>query len=294
MPAAIPHFKVGQTYSRKQQITGVYGGSAQSGIAPSSQSPAIFLFTGLSGQQYGYADEFDESQGVLYYTGEGQVGDMTMTRGNLAIATHTASGRALHVFKTLGKGKPCLYLGEFIYDAPLIKRGPDKNGDERDIIVFKLMSVWKSLQIEIEEENSSQIDNTAQLSFAELRQAALDACQPQSRPQQTPETVRAVYQRSVKVKQYVLARANGLCELCGHPAPFLRKKDNSPYLEPHHINRLSDGGLDHPKFVGAICPDCHREIHSGVNGQQKNEVLREKVLLAETQIEHQLPAALTA
>jgi hypothetical protein len=36
-------------------------------------------------------------------------------------------------------------------------------------------------------------------------------------------------------------------------------------LEPHHIRRLGDGGPDDPRFMGAVCPNCHREIHHGDN-----------------------------
>ncbi|WHQ72664.1 HNH endonuclease signature motif containing protein [Methylorubrum extorquens] len=44
-----------------------------------------------------------------------------------------------------------------------------------------------------------------------------------------------------------------------------------PYLEPHHTRRVSDGGPDDPRFVGAVCPSCHREIHHGLNGQARNK-----------------------
>ncbi|UXZ47919.1 HNH endonuclease [Pseudomonas soli] len=71
-------------------------------------------------------------------------------------------------------------------------------------------------------------------------------------------------------------RAKGLCESCDKPAPFI-KKDGTPYLEPHHVNRLSDGGLDHPRYVGAVCPSCHREIHSGVHGMSLNERLKRRL-----------------
>ncbi|CAG2146923.1 hypothetical protein [Ralstonia mannitolilytica] len=54
----IPEFVIGKAYNRKKEITGKFGGSGQSGIAPSRQSPAIFLFTGTGGQ-HGYTDEFD-------------------------------------------------------------------------------------------------------------------------------------------------------------------------------------------------------------------------------------------
>tara|TARA_R110000772_G_scaffold222322_2_gene332802 strand:- start:606 stop:920 length:315 start_codon:yes stop_codon:yes gene_type:complete len=42
------------------------------------------------------------------------------------------------------------------------------------------------------------------------------------------------------------------------------------YLEPHHIRRLTDGGPDDPQYVIALCPNCHREVHSGVEGEKKN------------------------
>ena len=85
--------------------------------------------------------------------------------------------------------------------------------------------------------------------------------------------LRTVYRRSRAICDYVLKRAAGNCESCEKPAPFM-KTNGSPYLEPHHINRLSDGGLDHPRYIGAICPACHREIHYGLHGRVKNEALK--------------------
>lgn len=99
------------------------------------------------------------------------------------------------------------------------------------------------------------------------------------------EAVRRTYQRSAKVRAYVLARADGICELCEKPAPFTRKSDGSPYLEPHHINRVSDGGLDHPRHVGGICPACHREIHFGIDGDRLNDKLRTSIEAREAAME---------
>jgi 5-methylcytosine-specific restriction protein A len=36
---------------------------------------------------------------------------------------------------------------------------------------------------------------------------------------------------------------------------------------------MSDGGIDHPRHVAALCPTCHREIHYGNNGQLVNSKL---------------------
>jgi 5-methylcytosine-specific restriction protein A len=280
----IPEFVVGKAYNRREEITGKFGGNGQSGIAPSRQSPAIFLFTG-NGEQHGYKDKFDQF-GYLYYVGEGQLGDMKMMKGNLAIASHAKDGRALHVFQMTGKGRPCVYLGEFACDSHFIKRDADRKGNERDVIVFRLMPVSNTLRRELDD-LPDQGDDTATKVESEpadlstLRQAAIDACQPSGPIADPKETVRIAYQRSARVKRYVLARAQGHCELCEAPAPFNRKSDGTPYLEPHHINRLSDGGLDHPKYVGAICPTCHRLIHFGENGQHRNDELRARIAAKE-------------
>lgn len=61
----------------------------------------------------------------------------------------------------------------------------------------------------------------------------------------------------------VLVRADGVCEECKQPAPFLRKKDNSPYLEVHHRIPLASGGDDTVDNAVALCPNCHRKMHFG-------------------------------
>lgn len=285
----LPQFQIGKTYWRQEDITGKFGGSRQSGIAPSRIAPAIFIFTGNTGEQYGYTDDFHES-GDLFYTGEGQLGDMTLTRGNLAIAEHAITGRALHVFEALGKGKPCVYKGEFFYESHSVERGQDRANKERNVIVFRLAPVSKTLQPEIygatelgENAGHEPYAHSVESDITMLRNAAIAACGPHQTTH-VKETTRSVYQRSVHVKRYVLARAAGRCELCREPAPFMRKSDGTPYLEPHHINRVSDGGLDHPMYVGAICPTCHRLIHFGVDGHRRNEELRANVVAAETNV----------
>lgn len=72
-----------------------------------------------------------------------------------------------------------------------------------------------------------------------------------------------VYRRNPDVVAEVLSRAAGVCERCEKPAPFLRAKDSTPYLEVHHKIRLSNGGEDTVKNAIAICPNCHRELHFG-------------------------------
>lgn len=83
----------------------------------------------------------------------------------------------------------------------------------------------------------------------------------------TPKIIQtkiSTYQREAKVKAWVLKEANGICEVCGEPAPFC-ESDGTPYLEAHHIRQLADGGSDTIMNVVALCPNCHREMHYGIN-----------------------------
>jgi HNH endonuclease len=72
-----------------------------------------------------------------------------------------------------------------------------------------------------------------------------------------------VYVRNPDVVAEVLLRANGACEVCRKPAPFLRAKDGSPYLEVHHKVQLADNGEDTVENAIAACPNCHRRAHFG-------------------------------
>ncbi len=265
-------FVVGEVYDRQTEIHDLFGGGRQSGISPSAQSPAIFIFTGDSGEQYGYEDNHGEN-GVFTYTGEGQLGDMTLTKGNLAILQHAETGRALYLFKALGKGLGQRYIGEFTCASHEWRTGPDKRGTDRKIVVFNLVPVGLELNSNsLSEEDDVEDSGT---SLTEARQLAYAAAESGSTGEGN-SALRTVYRRSRRIADYVLRRSGGICESCKNPAPFL-KMNGAPYLEPHHVNRLSDGGLDHPRYIGAICPACHREIHHGLNGKMKNDALKNYV-----------------
>lgn len=81
-----------------------------------------------------------------------------------------------------------------------------------------------------------------------------------------PESIQVIsraYRRNPDVIAEVLIRANGVCELCQAPAPFIRAADDTPYLEVHHRVMLSAGGEDTVDNATALCPNCHRKFHFG-------------------------------
>ena len=68
----IDDLEVGSTYDRVE-LHEEYGGARYRGIAPSADHPYVFLFTGDSGTEHGYKDEFRGD--TFIYTGEGRTGD---------------------------------------------------------------------------------------------------------------------------------------------------------------------------------------------------------------------------
>lgn len=102
---------------------------------------------------------------------------------------------------------------------------------------------------------------------------------------ETPRTTNTTVTRHVRsreVKEYVLKRADGVCESCEEDAPFLKppngeKDTRDPYLETHHVDALSDGGRDKPDNVIALCPNCHARAHHGGNQEEYSDQLIKKV-----------------
>ncbi|WP_452181342.1 HNH endonuclease [Heyndrickxia sporothermodurans] len=259
-------------YNRRRDIHAVYGGQQQGGVCTPSLHPLVILFTGSSGEQHGYSDGWSP-EGVFRYFGEGQVGDMVFERGNRAIRDHLVDGKDLLVFQTRGR-EGVRFLGQFECAGYSIERALDREDNPRSAIVFELVPA--NVNDKPTEAGEQLIDEAElEVDLVGLRARALQAAQ--STPQVAGIAARrSLYRRSAAVRRYVLARAAGICESCNGPAPFITMQGD-PYLEPHHTRRLSDGGPDDPRFVGAVCPSCHREIHHGLHGQVKNRALIEAI-----------------
>ena len=251
-------FEVGRVYSRRNDIHAEFGGQQQGGISTPDGAPFIFLFTGEMGEQYGYEDGWTE--GVFLYVGEGQRGAMDFVRGNKAIRDHAINGKELLLFEALRRKGNYRYAGRFDCAGWHMRDARDADGATRRVIVFELIPSEESSGA------TNDVGVEADLSLADLRVRALEAATATS-VANVREARQIYYRRSWLVKAYVCARAKGVCEACGKAAPFLRT-DGTPYLEPHHTRRVSDGGPDDPRWVAAVCPNCHRENSSRTAGRR--------------------------
>ena len=257
-------FVRGQAYNRRQDIHARFGGQQQGGIITPAKHNVIFIMTGKRGAEYGYNDVHHDD-GRIDYFGEGQRGDMEMARGNLAIADHVANGKDLLWFEKAYPERTITFRGEYVCAGWRWGRSTDYDGNDRAAIIFELHPLENVA-------DATEVQPTAPVTDLErLRELAFAAAAPSKA---VGVGKRTIYQRSADVRAYVLARANGTCHGCEQPAPFQRT-DGSPYLEPHHIRRASDGGPDHPRFVIALCPNCHRRVHAGIDGAAFNDRLLE-------------------
>ncbi|RBO91051.1 HNH endonuclease [Pseudochrobactrum asaccharolyticum] len=257
------NYERGRIYNRRTDIHGRYQGQQQGGIITPAKHALVIIITGEAGEEHGYADRW-RTDGVFEYFGEGQIGNMQMHKGNAAIANHSSNGKSLLLFAKTKQG--LRFEDEFICEAHHTEKAPDREGTLRDAIVFELRPMSNVLEtVELQELQTLNIEELRKKAFASASMAPSKS-----------STTTTVYERSRHVRDYVVARSNGNCEGCGLPAPF-KRPNGIPYLEPHHIRRLTDGGPDNPKYVIALCPNCHRRVHSGADGITYNDRLAVKM-----------------
>ena len=100
------------------------------------------IFTGDSGETFGYADGWIDAK-TFRYTGEGQVGPMRWIRGNAAIRDHARNGRRILLFSN-DRRSFVRYDGEMRFVDFETFLTPDRNGDQREAIRFILERVGPS------------------------------------------------------------------------------------------------------------------------------------------------------
>lgn len=207
-------FEIGKEYNRKSDIHEVYKGQAQGGISTPKDFPVVFIFTSDAGEQHGYRDEYRDD-GVFWYTGEGQVGDMRMEAGNKAILEHAKSKKTIQVFEYTRKAH-VRFLGTAECLGYHEETRPDRNGQDRNVFVFHLDIDSAPEENQVSEPKavygSNNLKNLRSKTIEELRCAALSKAPLTASAKEKRE---AAYYRSEALKIYVIVRSKGLCEGCG-------------------------------------------------------------------------------
>ena len=136
--------ELGQEYKRTE-LHKFFGGQTQGGISTPSNSKYVFIIAyKKSGKDFGYEDGWDMERNFYFYTGEGQVNDMQMIRGNKAIKDHKENDKKILLFQetkeTYIKLEAELIFIDFEYIQTI-----DREGNNRRAIQFRLQSIDSKL-----------------------------------------------------------------------------------------------------------------------------------------------------
>jgi 5-methylcytosine-specific restriction protein A len=107
-------FEEGKVYNRRADIHAKFGGQQQGGIITPTQYPLVIIITGEEGLSHGYADR-QRADGAFEYFGEGQTGDMSLQKGNRAIAPHSVEGKSLLLLRKSRGG--LVFEDEMVYET---------------------------------------------------------------------------------------------------------------------------------------------------------------------------------
>ena len=251
------NLKIGNNYSNDEICT-TFLCSPQGGMRRSQKTNTLVLVA--NHVKSIFDDRWDN--GVMYYTGMGLKGEQSLDfMQNKTLARSNENNVDVHFFEVFTE-KVYPYQGQVVLsDKPFQEQQDDDEGNNRNVWIFPLKRKDGSTpvipKVSLDKTFERKVKKASNLTLKELK---YKASKSQSKPGSRVATT-TTYQRDANVVNYTLKRANGICELCEQPAPF-KKKNGDPYLEVHHVEQLSNGGDDTIENAIALCPNCHRKMHS--------------------------------
>lgn len=89
-----------------------------------------------------------------------------------------------------------------------------------------------------------------------------------TKPMSIETNGRKIYKRNKNIAINALGIAQFQCEINNKHYTFLRKNDNLPYTEPHHLIPMAyqdkfSYSIDIEENIVSLCSNCHNEIHYG-------------------------------
>jgi 5-methylcytosine-specific restriction protein A len=241
-----------------EELTQIFKCSTQGGMRRSHKTNTLVLVS--NHVKSIYSDRWFGKE--LHYTGMGSTGDQTLGAQNKTLHESNFNGVEVHLFEVF-ELREYTYQGIVIYNSKgYQEKQTDVDGNERKVWMFPL-KLKDGKPISVNDEIIKKLQATKQKSFRKLNRKQIKrlAESKKEKSQSYRLTETKSIERDEYIKLYALERANGNCQLCEEPAPFL-KKNGSPFLEVHHIDYLANNGSDTIDNVAALCPNCHRKMHS--------------------------------
>jgi 5-methylcytosine-specific restriction enzyme A len=231
--------------------------STQGGMRKSNRTNTLTIISNRVKSVYN--DRWVEN--ILHYTGMGLKGDQRLDFSqNKTLANSLSNDIEVHLFEVL-IDKIYTYKGQVTLESdPYIETQLDENNDKRKVWVFPL-KIINDIQTITDIKILDSILKKKERNARRLSDERIEGLAKSGSGKINNRKVTTnYYERNVYVSEFAQRKAAGICQLCKKAAPFHRK-DNSPFLESHHIVWLSKGGEDTIENVVAVCPNCHRKLH---------------------------------
>lgn len=169
-----------------------------------------------------------------------------------------SKGTPIFVFEK--EGTKLTLVGTFSYVRHVMEPSEAKWFELEKRALFEQPGTF--LQEELDKELQEEISKSSQLTKDQRQKRLAEKAKNPKKPR-TRLSIITVRERDPDVIAEALERAAGRCEWCEELAPFLRRSDNTPFLEVHHLQPLAEDGQDTLKNARALCPNCHRKAHFG-------------------------------
>lgn len=272
---SIDDLVVGNTYTNNE-IASTFKCSNRGGMRRSLETNSLILIAKHINPLY---DDQWTDEGILNYTGMGQVGDQSIEFSqNKTLAIAKDEGIKVYVFESY-KDNEYYYNGEVEVAGEIYtSQEKDENGNMRKVLKYplKLKKVYNNILIKEE-----SLRNSVELKEKEAKKLSLEELKKSANKIEnktySKEIITTYRDRNPIVSQYTKKRANGHCDLCNCEAPFINK-NGEPYLESHHVITLAEGGPDVVYNTIALCPNCHRRLHA-LKDKNDIRVLVEKLYI---------------
>ena len=256
-PTTIKELEVGDVLSNRE-LCDIFKCGTQGGMRRSHGTNSLVLISDPTKELY--EDRWEDD--ILHYTGMGKKGDQKLDfMQNKTLFESNINSINIHLFEVHKKGEYYYHGLVSLANEPYFEKQLDEDKKLREVVIFPLQLLDEKLRGTISKDlfyisEEIKTKNAQKMSDLEVRERALEY---NKKPGQRRVTS-INYQRNSFVSENAKRRANGICQLCGNPAPF-NNSDGTPYLETHHIIWLSREGEDSIENTAALCPNCHRKMH---------------------------------
>jgi len=246
----------GETYHHSK-ISKAFGGQTEGGMRRSKATNTLHLIINHTNSPY--EDDWDGN--VLHYSGMGQRGNQNINgTQNKTLNESNSNGVDVYLSEVF-KSTYYYFRGRVkLIAEPYQKEQLDIEEKKRLVWIFPLQLIDEHKPVDKSELASTlakRIKKNKNLTAEELKQKIDEKGKRKPGKRSTSSTY---YQRDEDVIRYTLLRAEGICELCEEPAPFLNSNGEG-FLEVHHIQHLANDGDDTIENTVALCPNCRRKMH---------------------------------